>query len=74
MRNLKIVIERHADGFVAYPLGVQGVAVGEGDTYEGAMADVTSALKVHAETFGAEVLEGPSPVIQAFVAEALLEV
>jgi len=29
---MKIVIERHADGFVAYPLGLKGVVVGEGDT------------------------------------------
>jgi predicted RNase H-like HicB family nuclease len=30
---------------------VKGVVVGEGDTYEEALADVRSALKFHAETF-----------------------
>lgn len=58
MRNLKIVIEKHSDGFVAYALGVKGVVVGEGDTCEDALADVRSALKFHAETFGPQVLPG----------------
>jgi predicted RNase H-like HicB family nuclease len=52
VKNIKIVVERHPDGYVAYPLGVQGVVVGEGDTYETALADVKSALKFHIETFG----------------------
>ncbi len=29
---IPIVIEEHEDGFVAYPLGIKGVIVGEGDT------------------------------------------
>ena len=29
-RAVKIVVEKHSDGYVAYPLGVQGVVVGEG--------------------------------------------
>jgi predicted RNase H-like HicB family nuclease len=61
MRSDKVVIEKHADGFVAYPLDVKGVVVGEGDTYEEALADARSALKFHVETFGHEVLETPPP-------------
>jgi len=61
MRNIKIVVEKHSDGFVAYPLGVKGVVIGEGDTYEEALADVRSALKFHAETFGPEALEAQPP-------------
>ena len=34
MTNIKFVIEQHPDGFLAYPLGMQGVVVGEGKTYE----------------------------------------
>jgi len=56
MNPLKIIIEKHADGYVAYPLGLKGVVVGEGDTYEEALADVKSAIRFHVETFGAEVL------------------
>lgn len=52
MRDMRIVIQKHTDGFVAYPLGVKGVVVGEGDTYEEALADARSAVKFHAETFG----------------------
>ena len=51
-RAVKIVVEKHPDGYVAYPLGVQGVVVGEGNTYEEALADVKSALRFHVETFG----------------------
>lgn len=54
MRNLKIVIEKHADGYVSYPVGMKGVVVGQGDTYEEALLDVQSAVKFHIETFGPE--------------------
>ena len=57
MTSLKILIEKHPDGFVAYPLGVKGVVVGEGDTYEEALANVRSAIAFHVETFGVEVLQ-----------------
>ena len=50
---LKIVVEKHPDGYVAYPLGLaRGVIVGEGDSYEEALADVRSAIAFHVETFG----------------------
>ena len=52
--QLKIVVEKHADGYVAYPLGLaRGAVVGQGDTYEAALTDVRSALAFHIETFGA---------------------
>jgi len=70
MENIKVVVEKHADGYVAYPLGLKGVVVGEGETYEEALADVKSAIRFHIETFGREVLESDSPVLEAFVAEA----
>ena len=51
MKHVKIVVERHSDGYVAYPVGIAGVVVGEGDTYEEALADVKSAIAFHIETF-----------------------
>ena len=54
MRPLKIIIERHDDGYVGYPLGLKGVIVGEGDTFDEALQDVKSAIKFHIETFGDE--------------------
>jgi predicted RNase H-like HicB family nuclease len=70
MKQYKIVVEKHPDGYVAYPLGLKGVVVGEGDTYEEALADVKSAIRFHIETFGEEVLEMDPPILEAFVAEA----
>ncbi len=70
LKQFKIIVEKYSDGYVAYPIGLKGVVVGEGDTYEEALTDVKSAIKFHIETFGQEVLEvGPS-VLEAFVAEA----
>lgn len=66
---MKIVIERHDDGYVAYPLGLKGVVVGEGDTKDEALADVTSAIRFHVETFGRDVLEDESSVLEAFITE-----
>ena len=43
MKRIKILVEKHSDGYVGYPLGLKGVVVGEGDTYEEALADVKSA-------------------------------
>jgi len=70
VRQVKIVVEKHPDGYVAYPLGLKGAVVGEGDSFEEAMADVRSAIQFHIETFGEEVLDTDSPVLEAFVAEA----
>ena len=70
MKSLKIVVERHPDTYVAYPLGVHGVVVGQGDTYEAAVADLKSALQFHVETFGPNTLEVDPPILEAFIAEA----
>ena len=70
MKRYKVLFEKHQDGYVAYPLGLKGVVVGQGDTYEEALADVTSAIRFHIESFGQEVFEEDSPVLEAFVAEA----
>ena len=56
MQSFKIIIERHKEGYIAYPLGLKGVVVEEGDTYEDAVAGATSAIEFHIETFGTEVL------------------
>ena len=74
MRDFKVIVEKHPDGYVAYPLGLQGVVVGEGDTYEEAVADVTSAIRFHVETFGPEVLDVETPVLGAYVTETKVAV
>jgi predicted RNase H-like HicB family nuclease len=70
MQNIKIIVEKHSDGYVAYPLGIEGVVIGEGNSYEEALADVKSAIRFHIETFGIEILEPESPVLEVFVTEA----
>lgn len=69
VHQIKIVVEKTPDGYVAYPLGLKGVVVGQGDTYEQALSDVKSAIRFHIETFGSEMLELEPPVLEAFIAE-----
>ena len=52
MSSIKIIVEKHDDGYVGYPVGMRGVVVGEGDTYAEALADVRSAIQCHIEEFG----------------------
>ena len=70
MRQFKVIVEKHPDTYLAYPLGLRGVVVGEGDTYQDALSDVVSALQFHIETFGIEAVETEPVVLEAFVAEA----
>lgn len=72
MRQIKIIIEKHLDGYVAYPLGLKGIVVGEGNTYEEALADIKSAIKFHIETFGDDTLELEENV-ETFVAEIAVQ-
>jgi predicted RNase H-like HicB family nuclease len=70
MMQFKIVVEKHVDGYIAYPLNLRGVVVGEGDTYEDALANVKSAISFHIETFGPGVILDEETVLEAFIAEA----
>ena len=73
-KQFQIVIEKHADAYVAYPLGLKGVVFGEGKTYDEALADVRSAMQFHIETFGKESIETDDPALEAFVAETRVAV
>jgi len=69
MKQIKIVVEKHPDTYVAYPLGIKGVVVGQGETYEAALADVKSAIKFHIDAFGLDQIEIDPPILEAFIAE-----
>jgi predicted RNase H-like HicB family nuclease len=56
MKSIKIIVEKHPDGYITYPLGIKGVVVGQGDSYEEALADVKSAIRFHIESFGESML------------------
>jgi len=70
--KVKIIIEKHSDGYIAYPIGLKGIVVGQGDSYEEALKDVTSAIKFHIETFGKDIFEDKLDIKEAFIAEAQL--
>lgn len=70
MTQYKIIVEKHPDGYVAYPLGLKGIVVGQGDSYEEALSDVKSAIRFHIETFGKDIFDIDPPILEVFVAEA----
>jgi predicted RNase H-like HicB family nuclease len=72
MSRIKIIIEKYEDGYVAYPIGIEGCVVGQGDSYEEALSDVQSAIRFHIETFGETVLNSETTILEAFVAEAVV--
>ena len=59
-KSYHIIVEKHPDGYVSYPLGLKGVIIGEGDTYEEALTNVKSAIRFHIETFGSDILDADS--------------
>ena len=69
MRLMKFVVEQHEDGYVAYPLGLRGAVVGQGETDVEALADAQSAARFHLETFGSDAL-ADGEVQAAYVTEA----
>ena len=74
MKQFKIVVEKHPDTYVAYPLGLKGVVIGEGDSYEAALSDVKSAIQFHIDTFGTDAVDIDPPVLEAFIAKARISV
>ena len=46
MRKIKIIVEKHPEGYVAYPLGLKGVVVGEGETHDEALADAETGVAI----------------------------
>lgn len=70
LRTIKVVIERHPEGYVAHPLGLKGIVVGHGDTFEEALRDIRSAIRFHIETHGQSAYpENGSPILEAFIGE-----
>lgn len=69
-RRLKVIVQKTEDGYVAYPLGVKGVVVGDGDTFEEALENIKSAINFHLKTFGNEVLEQIVAAEDIYITEA----
>ena len=64
------MFEKHDDGFVAYPVGLKGVIVGQGDTHQEALEDVKSAVCFYVETFGKDSLEEYTSMLEAYLVDA----
>lgn len=67
--KLKIIVEHHKDGFVAYPIGLKGIVVAQGDTRDEVMKEIKSAIEFHLDTFGEEDFNDDFPVLDAFISE-----
>jgi hypothetical protein len=72
--RVKIVIEHFEDGYVAYPLGMKGVVVGQGDSFNAALDDVTSAISAHIKQFGSDAILDEDSAVEAFIAEAKVDI
>lgn len=70
MHRVKVVVEQHPDGSIAYPLGFKGPVVGEGDTADEALADAESAIRFAVETFGAAAFDDELPLLDALMTDA----
>ncbi len=63
---VKVIVEKHHDGFVAYPIGMNGIVVGQGDSVDEALENVRSAIEFHIKTFGQTALaDGPLEIVLA---------
>jgi predicted RNase H-like HicB family nuclease len=69
-KRFKVIIQRTPEGYVAYPLGLKGVVVSDGDTFEEALESIRKAIVFHIETFGKDVLDGLASPEDLTVAEA----
>lgn len=71
-KQIKVIVEKHIDGYVAYPIGMKGVVVAQGDSYDEALREVKSAIDFHIETFGKDIFEGEDIATEVFVAETYI--
>jgi hypothetical protein len=52
---MKIIIEKHSDGYCGYPLGFSnGAIVGQGNTYLEALQSTEGSIKAFIEFYGIE--------------------
>jgi hypothetical protein len=55
---LKIIIEKHSDGYCGYPLGFSnGAIVGQGNTYLEALQSTEGSIRAFIEYYGKEEFE-----------------
>jgi hypothetical protein len=67
MRQIRIVVEKHSNEFIAYAVGVKGARSGVGTTYEEALAGVRLPEKLYPESFAKGLVAMRPPVMEAVV-------
>ncbi len=72
---MKIIIEKHPDGYCGYPLGFSdGAIVGQGKTYFEALQSTNDAIQVFVDYYGIEKFrehfQSDNMIEDAFIAEA----
>lgn len=72
---MKIIIEKHTDGYCGYPLGFSnGAIVGQGNTYLEALQSTESSIQAFIEYYGIDKFRehfvNDYDVEEAFIAEA----
>jgi predicted RNase H-like HicB family nuclease len=72
--SVKIIVEQHRDVYIAYPIAVKGIVLGQGATYDEAVSDLKSALNFHVKTFGARVLSEQRTILQVKAGEVSITV
>ena len=72
MKQIRIIVEKRSDYYIAYPPGIDGVIFGQGATCEEALSDVKTAIRFHIETYGEKSLTIDPPILEVFVAEVAI--
>ena len=67
MRQIRIIVEKHLNEFVAYAVGVKGARTGVGTTYEEALAGVRLPERLYPESFAKALVAMRPPVVEACV-------
>ena len=73
MKIINIIIEKHQERYVAYPSGLSGVLLSEGNTYQEALEIIKSTIKFHLETFRKETFKDES-IIETFIDEITVNI
>ena len=55
-QRIRVVLEQAEDGWLAYPEGINGVVISQGDSAAEALEDLRSAIHFHLDTFAPDTL------------------
>ena len=62
-KQIEIIVEKHPDGYVAYPTGLNGVVVAQWDSYDEVIKEINSAIDFHIDTFGKDAFAKENGVL-----------